>query len=274
MLIRALQELAAGGIDVSVVSDLRGLIDVVLQNAGDTVLLDTAALESSVTEVVDAVSHQLPDLCLMVAGHSTDQQQLTSRLANRKVFRFVHKPASPQRLRLILDTATRPAESTTSTITAATTINRTLTRPVTTGGSRVPRHVMIGGIAVLAAIIVATWLFWPDAATSPAAPAALAAVADKTPTQAQVPALLAQADAAFAAERFVASDGSSAAELYRTALELEAANRPAREGYDTSIDRALHRAEELLLAGKLKDAGTLVAAIALIAPANPPASNS
>jgi protein TonB len=268
LLIRALQELATGGINVSVVNDLRGLTDELLQNAGDAVLIDTAAIESPVTEVVDMVSGQLPDLCLMVAGHSTDQQQLTSRIANKVVFRFVHKPASPQRLRLILDAAARPVEAAAAAVTAATSINKALVQPVTAGGARIPRSAMIAGSVVLVAIALATWIFWPDSATKPA-PVAPASVASPATAQNQLPLLLAQADAALAAGKFVASDGSSAAELYRSALKLEAANRPAREGFDAAIDRALHRAEELLLAGKLNDAGTVVAAVALIAPENP-----
>jgi TonB family protein len=269
LLIRALQELATGGINVSVVNDLRSLTDELLQNAGDAVLIDTAAIESPVAEVVDMVASQLPHLCLMVAGHSTDQQQLTSRIASRTVFRFVHKPASPQRLRLILDAAAaRPVDNAVTTVTAATSINKALVQPSSSGGMKVPRNAMLGGIAALLAVALAVWIFWPDTATGPA-PAAPAAVVPPSTAQTQVPALLAQADAAFAAGKFVASDGSSAAELYRSALKLEATNRPAREGYDAAIDRALHRAEELLLAGKLNDAGTVVAAVALIAPDNP-----
>jgi TonB family protein len=266
LLTRALQELATNGVNVSVVPDMRSLTDVLLQNAGDTVLIDTAALEAPVTEVVDMVSSQLPDLCLMVAGHSTDQQLLTSRLTNKTVFRFVHKPASPQRLKLILDAAARPIQTARTTPTATTSVNRTLTRPATTGGSGIPRPALIGA-GVLAALAIATWTFWPDASAPPAATAP--AATQPAVAMTRVVTLVSQADAAFAAGKFVASDGSSAAEMYRTLLKVDASNRHAREGFDKSIDQALHRAEESLLAGKLNEAGTLVAAIALISPNNP-----
>jgi TonB family protein len=269
LLIRALQELSAGGLNVSVVPDIRNLTDMLLQNAGDTVLIDTATLDGPVAEVVDMISRQLPDLCLLVAGHSTDQQQLTSRLADRTVFRFVHKPASPQRLRLMLDAAARPAQPATTAVTVATPVSRAQAQPVQAGGNRISRPAIMGGLAALVAIAVAAWIFWPDAAAPPATQSAPASTATPAVAQAQVPLLLAQADAAFAAGRFVASDGSSAAEQYRAVLKLEAGNSRAREGYEGSIDRALRRAEEALLAGRLKDAGTLVAAVALIAPDNP-----
>jgi TonB family protein len=269
LLIRALQELAAGGINVSVVPDTRNLTDMLLQNAGDVVLIDTATLDSPIADVVDMISGQLPDLCLMVAGHSTDQQQLTSRLADKTVFRFVHKPASPQRLRLILDAATRPAQSASTTVTAATSVNKTLAHPVTAGGARIPRPVLIGSLAALVAIAVAAVVFWPDSAAPTARQPAPAAATTAGVVQRQAPLLLAQADAAFAAGKFVASDGSSAAELYRAVLKIEAGNGRAREGYEGSIDQALRGAEESLLAGKLIDAGTLVAAVALISPDNP-----
>jgi TonB family protein len=271
LLIRALQELSAGGVNVSVVPDLRNLTDILLQNAGDTVLIDTTTLDSPVTEVVDAISRQLPDLCLMVAGHSTDQQQLTSRLASKAVFRFVHKPASPQRLRLFLDAAARPGEpgpaAVTSVVSVTAPATRALAQPKVAGGSRLPSPAVMGGFAGLVAIALAVWVFWPDAED----PSATTAAADARPAveRVQVVTLVSQADAAFAAGKFVASDGSSAAEMYRTLLKVDAANQHAREGFDKSIDLALRRAEESLLAGKLIDAGTLVAAVALIAPENP-----
>jgi TonB family protein len=269
LLIRALQELSAGGVNVSVVPDLRNLTDVLLQNAGDTVLIDTATLDSPVTEVVDAISRQLPDLCLMVAGHSTDQQQLTSRLASKVVFRFVHKPASPQRLRLFLDAAARPGEPGPAAVTAAipAPASQAIARPLVAGGSRIPSPAVMGGLAGLVALAVAVWVLWPNAEDPSAATAA--AAAKPAVEMVQVVTLVSQADAAFAAGKFVASDGSSAAEMYRTLLKVDAANRHAREGFDKSIDQALRRAEESLLAGRLNDAGTLVAAVALIAPDNP-----
>ncbi|MEO8313750.1 MAG: TonB family protein [Pseudomonadota bacterium] len=266
-LIRALQELATSGINVSVVSDVHSLTDMLLQNAGETVLIDTAALESPVTEVVDMISGQLPDLCLMVAGHSTDQQQLTSRLASKTVFRFVHKPASTQRLKLILDSAARPAPAA-PVVTATNAINKTLAAPQTAGGNRIPHRAVLAGLAALFTIALATWLFWPDSASRSAA-ATPAGTANPAVALTQVVTLVSQADAALAAGKFVATDGSSAAEMYRAMLKIDPTHRRAREGFDKSIDLALRRAEESLLAGKLNDAGTLVAAVALLAPDNP-----
>ena len=172
-LVRALQELSTSGCNVSVVPDLRNLTDLLLQNAGDTVLIDTAALESPVTEVVDMIARQLPDLCIMVAGHSTDQQQLVSRLANKTVFRFVHKPASPQRLRLTREGGARLAAPAPAVATAS--VDRVLTRPATAGGNRIPRNAILGAVAALVAIVLAIFLFWPDSAAPPVAPATVAA---------------------------------------------------------------------------------------------------
>ena len=100
--------LAAGNIDVSVVSDLRSLSDELLQQTGATALIDAAALEVPLDSVIDTLHSQLPDLRLMIAGGSAEQQQLAIRIADQTVFRFVHKPASPARLKLFLDAAARP----------------------------------------------------------------------------------------------------------------------------------------------------------------------
>lgn len=268
LLIRALQELATGGVHVSVVPDVPNLTDMLLQNAGDTVLIDAGALDSPATEVVDAISRQLPDLRLLVAGHSTDQQQLTSRLASKTVFRFVHKPASTQRLRLILDAACRREAPVAAPPVAAATASA-VTRPQAAAGGRIPRPMLATGAALFVALAVAAWLLWPDTSSTPHPSAPPAATAAPAAAQPQATMLLAQADAAYAAGRWVASDGSSAAELYRATLKLESTSQRARDGFDASIDRALHRAEEALLAGRLNEAGTLVAAVALISPDNP-----
>lgn len=267
-LMRALQELNTAGFQVKVVSDLRSLTDALLQEASEVALIDAAALESPVAEVVDAISRQLPDLRIMVAGHSTDQQQLGSRIANQTVFRFVHKPASTARLKLLLDSAARqpdPAASATSSNVGEKPI---VGAQSAAGGGKPQKFIAIGAVALVAAALAA-WLFWPDAEAPSAPPAAQTSPAGTPGSGVDVAAVLARADAAMAASKFVASDGSSAAELFRSVLKADAGNRQASDGYDKAIDQALHRAEQALLAGKLTEAGNVAAAVGMLAPENP-----
>lgn len=263
-LIRALQDLAATGTDVSVVPDLQSFTDEMLQHAGFVALIDAAALPASIGEVVDVIHGQLPDICLMVAGHSAEQQQLAARISSGTVFRFLHKPASTQRLKLFLDAAARPVERSIA-VAPAPAVTKIAVVPATraAGGKPSQRIVGIGiGIALVVAA-AAAWALWPrdeQVADQPVAP---------SPTvQTGAAPLITQAAAAFATGRFVASDGSSAAELYRAALRIEPANATAKDGYSRSIDQALHKAEESLLAGRFNDAGNIAAAVQLIEPGN------
>jgi TonB family protein len=266
-LIKALQDLAGGGIDVSVVADLRSMTDELLQHAGATALIDTAALDAPVEGVVDAITRQLPDLRLMVAGHGADQQQLASRISNQTVFRFVHKPASPQRLKLFLDAAARTGGS--ASVTVMPGVAGSLDPGARQGARGQPPRVLAGiGMAIIAAIAVAAWLFWPKPDSAGTGKDPQVAGTSQAKANPQVAALLGQAELAFKAERFVASDGSSAAELYRAAQKLNPASKVAADGYDRAIDQGLRNAEKSLLAGRLNDAGNIAEAVRLLAPDN------
>jgi protein TonB len=247
---RALQELA-GEVSIHIVQDLRKLAEELLAHGSNLALLDAAALDASVDGVVDAITAQFPDLRLMVAGHGSDQSLLASRIASETVFRFIHKPATPQRLKLFLDAATREggrrrAETAGAAPAAA--------RP--RGPS--PRALVFAVLAAVAMAAAAAWVFWPQGAAARLNASDLGKVQE----------LVKQADVALAASRYVASDGSSAAELYRDALAIDEVNPEARTGFDHAIDSALGSAEQAVLAGKLDDARVTVEAVRLIAPQN------
>ena len=109
-LTRSLEELTATGIDVSVVSNAEALCDELLQSNSTVALVDSTTVQDPLEGLIDALATQFPDLRLLVAGHGAVQTQLATRIARGRVFRFVHKPASAQRLKLFVDAASRPAE--------------------------------------------------------------------------------------------------------------------------------------------------------------------
>ncbi len=104
---RALQALAED-ISIVIVDDVRKLTDEMLRHGSNLALVDAAVVDQPLEGVVDALAAQFPDLRLMVAGQASEQSLLASRLANETVFRFVNKPASPQRLKLFLEAAALP----------------------------------------------------------------------------------------------------------------------------------------------------------------------
>jgi TonB family protein len=272
-LIRALQELSSEGVAVHVVSDMRTLSDELLQHAGAVAMIDAGSLDAPIEGAVDAITTQFPDLRLMVAGQSPEQTALARRIADQTVFRFVHKPASPQRLKLFLDAAARPAEAPRSRPMAAETPfgdSPSLARIDTAVRGRSPMTLAMVGVGAIVAIAALAWVFWlrdskpaPQAAApQSASPAAAAASSPATL------ALVRKADKAFADGKYVALDGSSAAELYREALKTEPGNAAARSGYDRSIEYSMRRAEEALVAGRLNEASTVAEALRPLASNN------
>jgi TonB family protein len=270
-LIRALQELSQEGISVHVVPDMRTLSDQLLQHVGAVAMIDAGALDAPIEGAVDAITTQFPDLRLMIAGHSTEQAALAGRIGDQSVFRFVHKPASPQRLKLFLDAAARPTETSRARPMpndAPFGASPSLARIDTAVRGRSPMTLALVGVTAIAAIAVMAWMFWlRDSKPAPQA----ATPQSVAPTAASSPAALAlirKADQAFADGRYVALDGSSAAEIYREALKAEPSNAAAQSGFERSIEYGMRRAEESLVAGRINDAYTVAEAMRPLAPNN------
>lgn len=266
-LVRALNELAAGSVPVMIVDDERSLTDTLMQHTSAIALLDAAALHTPVESMVDAISNQFPDLRLMVAGGAAEQNLLTTRISSLAVFRFVHKPASPLRLKLFLDAASRPTErrAVPRTGTPTTSPDRRAAGGGQTGGGK--RALLAAAFAALVVLAVGAWWLLSGSDTKP--PAADKAASASTTTQTpEISSLLQRADQAFAAGQFVAADGSSAAELYREALKLNARNQKAADGYRRAIDAGMQNAESALLEGKLEAAAAAAEVVRLIEPQN------
>lgn len=264
-LVHALQELADDSLTILLVEDLRRLADELMQHATAMALLDAQALGVPADAAVDAVKNQFPEVRLMVAGHAAEQNVLATRISQQKVFRFVHKPASPQRLRLFIDAAT--AKNTDAGPAAAAAAEPMVAagsaQPPRGGSSPLP---IIAGVAAVLVLAVGGWLMMRKDETATAAPAAAAGA---TPVVSPaLTALLERADRAFAAGSYIAADGSSAAELYREASRLDAGSEAASDGFERSIESALAGAETALLDGKLDQARVTAELLRLIVPDN------
>jgi TonB family protein len=242
---RALQALA-GEMSVVIVDSLQKLTDEMLRHGSNLALLDSGVADEQPLEaVVDALTSQFPNLRLVVAGHASEQNLLTSRLANEAVFRFAHKPASPQRLQLFLEAAARDSGRRRG--------------PVAQAAAPRPPSKMAFAMAGLVAVVVAVaaaWMFWPKGAAARLNARDLGRVEE----------MLRQASTAMNGGRFVAFDGSSAAELYRDVLQLDKASEPAQAGLDKAINGAIGHARQALGEGKLESARNDLEAVRVIAP--------
>ena len=270
---RAVQELVASGIEVGIVQTTQALSDELVQHASAIALIDCATVEAPIEALVDAIAKQFPEMRLLVAGHSADQNLLTSRIARQTVFRFVHKPASSQRLKLFLDAvgrqtdAPRPGTPVESNPIAAKPAKPRAAPGSGLGGGSKSRVVGIGiGVGIVMAIALGVWLFWPKGGNPGSRPASAASGSAATtgPAGEQI----SKADRAFAAGRYVATDGSSAAELYRDALKIDSKSDVARSGFDRSIEFGLRTAEEALLASRVDAAAGIAEDLRLLVPGN------
>lgn len=244
---RALQALAED-ISIVIVDDVRKLTDEMLRHGSNLALVDAAVVDQPLEGVVDALTAQFPDLRLMVAGQASEQSLLASRLANETVFRFVNKPASPQRLKLFLEAAARESGPRRNPQLA----NATPKPPSKVG-------FIVAGLVAVAVAAAAAMIFWPEGAAARLNARDLGRVEE----------MLRQADTALRTGRFVAFDGSSAAELYRDVLRLDGQNELARTGFDKALGGAIGNAGKLLADGKLDEASNSMEAVRLLAPENP-----
>lgn len=271
-LVRALEELAATGFDICVVEDAESLCDELLQSHSSTALVDAAATSAPVEGFVDALATQFPDLRLLVAGQSAEQNLLATRIASGRVLRFVHKPASAQRLKLMIDASSRTADAHRITVTQTLEV---LQEPKAVPAARpqppfrdTPRsRTPLIAIAAAVAAALLAWALWPaDEGTSPLATPDASAVSSDPASPAGE--LVRRADQAFAAGRYVAADGSSSAELYRDALKLNPDHARARSGFDRSVEFGLQGAEASLLAERIDEAAGAAETLRLLVPGN------
>lgn len=278
-LARSLAELAGAGFDIAVVPDAEALSDELLQSNSSIALIDAGTAGDTVQGLVDALAAQFPDLRLLVAGLGSDQNQLATRISSGRVFRFVHKPASAQRLKLMVDAASRPSDPQRVSVTQTLPIlgEAALASAAARGASAsraggppqrgTPPWMFIGAAAALALVTV-LYLVWPKGADAPPAAATTAASGPAQSAVAGVNDLVRRADQAFADGRYVATDGTSAAELYRDAQKLDPKDTRAADGFERSVEYGMRSAEQALLASNIDEAARTAEMLRLVAPAN------
>jgi TonB family protein len=79
--------------------------DQLVSNAAAVALIDAAVAPAPVDAFIASVHQQFPQLLLLLAGPASLQTQFAAQIADGTVFRFAHKPASAQRLKLFVDAA-------------------------------------------------------------------------------------------------------------------------------------------------------------------------
>ena len=97
------------GESLTVVADEAALAHHLVSGHVGVVFIDAGASRSpgAAAQLTQRLHHQLPDVVLVVAGDGAAQNELAALVADGTIYRFVHKPVSPQRVKLFVDAAWR-----------------------------------------------------------------------------------------------------------------------------------------------------------------------
>lgn len=82
-------------------------IDQLASNGAEVALIDAAAAPSPVESFMLRLRRQFPQLLIVLTGSARLQNELSTQIADGTIFRFAHKPASAQRLKLFINAALR-----------------------------------------------------------------------------------------------------------------------------------------------------------------------
>lgn len=254
----------------AVVASDAALIDQLLASHARAALIDSAACHQPVAQLTERLMAQFPDLVLVVAGVAADQIALAPQITDGRVYRFLHKPVSAQRVKLFVESAFRRSDA---APTPAPAPEPTRARGA---GSRSRAPLVAGGLALAIVAAVAVW--WSSRDDSPPATAARTATgATPTATPTVTPSdldpatqgALERADAALARGALVTPPGDSAADLYRQVLAKAPGNARAAAGLDKVVDGLLGDAEKALVSERLDEATRIVEAARAVRPDHP-----
>ncbi len=139
ILIDLLRDAVAGHHRVWRADDATHAADLMVASGNAVLLIDAALADHDTKTLVTQVHQQFPDLAIIVAGRRDDEHELAPLVSEGVIFRFLHKPASAERIRNFVDATQRRANGT----------DLTATLP--------PRHknALFGGTAELPALVPA-----------------------------------------------------------------------------------------------------------------------
>ena len=84
-------------------------IDQLMANRAEVALIDAASAPAPLEQFISALRQQFPRLLVVLAGSAQLQTSLSAQIADGTIFRFAHKPASAQRLKLFVSAALQSA---------------------------------------------------------------------------------------------------------------------------------------------------------------------
>jgi TonB family protein len=262
-LVELLRESVAGTHHVWRVDDVAHAADLVVASGNAVLFIDAALADHDTRSLITRIHQQFPDLAIIVAGRRDDEQELASLVSEGTIFRFLHKPASAERIRNFVDATQRRPNGT--DLTATLPPKHRISPPGVT--AEVPvlsprlklaiedglvrrwlrRSLLLLPVVLLAWGIIEwePWTRMPAGTPGPVAakPASLTDAGEEVRLQK----LLDAAGLALSQGALIEPPGRNALELYRAVLERDPGNTLARRGLDSVAEELVVQAERALM---------------------------
>ncbi|MGQ0429960.1 MAG: TonB family protein [Gammaproteobacteria bacterium] len=268
-LIDLLRDSLAGSHRVWRADDLSHAADLMVAAGNAVFLIDASLADHDTRDLVNQVKKQFPDLAIIVAGRRDDEALLAPLVSSGAIFRFLHKPASAERIRNFVDATQRRANPATDLPAAGRTASSTAITGthVVLDPSRLdlpklefPKFKLDPALVrrwtrrsllllPLTLIIwgVMEWKPWDRVAGMPAKDESAQVAATDASQDPRVQRLLDLAGLALSQGRLVEPPEQNALELYRAVLARDPGNRLAQRGIDSVADELLVLAERALM---------------------------
>lgn len=278
VLIDLLRDSLAGNHRVWRADDATHAADLIVAAGNAVLLADSSLADHDTRELVTKVHEQFPDLAIIVAGRRDDEAELAELVSKGVIFRFLHKPASADRIRNFIDATLRRQQKSAdmpaaAPRTGATSVKlKALTMPsIKLDSAEVRRWTRRSLLLIPLAVIIlvlATWKPWEKLSgmmpTNDGQPTTADASRD-----AAVQKLLDAAGLALSQGQLVEPPEQNALELYHAVLARDPANRTAKRGIDRIADELLAQAEKSLMAQDLVALASAVDAARAARPDHP-----
>ncbi|MGH8131287.1 MAG: TonB family protein [Steroidobacteraceae bacterium] len=278
-LIELLRDSLAGIHRVWRADDASHAADLMVASGNAVLLVDSSLADHDTRGLITQIHKQFPDLAIIVAGMREDEAELAPLISEGVIFRFLHKPASAERIRNFVDATQRRAHG----ADLAATIPPRHKNQLFGGTAEHPifaplklkvddaftrrwgRRILPIIPIVLAAWGIAEWEPWNRVSTRSQTATAPVAATDSA-NDPRVLKMLDSAGLALSQGALVDPPGQNALELYRAVLARDPANALARRGIDSVADELLVQAERALME---QDLARLASAVDSVRSARP-----
>ncbi len=258
-LIDLLRDSLAGIHRVWRADDATHAADLMVASGNAVLLVDASLADHDTKGLITQIHKQFPDLAIIVAGRRDDEAELAPLVSEGVIFRFLHKPASSERIRNFVDATQRRAHGTDLTATMpprhVSLFGATADQPILAPlklkvddafKRRWSRRSLLLIPLALTAWGIAEWEPWNRVSLQSQTASAPVAATDPA-NDPRVPKMLDAAGLALSQGALVDPPGQNALELYRAVLARDPGNAPARRGIDSVAEELLVQAERALM---------------------------